>query len=67
MTLIAQQLQNIIPQIVMQVTNNINNANANGLNGNGANGGNNEGCTYKEFLACKPRDFDGKGGVIALT
>ncbi|GJY11621.1 putative reverse transcriptase domain-containing protein [Tanacetum coccineum] len=45
----------------MQVTNNINNANANGLNGNGANGGNNEGCTYKEFLACKPRDFDGKG------
>ncbi|GJY80893.1 reverse transcriptase domain-containing protein [Tanacetum coccineum] len=24
-------------------------------------------CTYKELLACKPRDFDGKGGVIMLT
>ncbi|GJS37531.1 hypothetical protein Tco_0535913 [Tanacetum coccineum] len=30
------------------------------------NGGNN-GCSYKAFLACKPRDFDGKGGTIALT
>ncbi|GJV15199.1 reverse transcriptase domain-containing protein [Tanacetum coccineum] len=50
--------------IVTQVTNNVNNANA---NGNGGNGGNNGGCTYKEFLACKPRDFDGKGVAIALT
>nr|GEX01341.1 hypothetical protein [Tanacetum cinerariifolium] len=33
--IIAQQLHNIIPQIVTQVTNNINNANANGRNGNG--------------------------------
>ncbi|GKA55635.1 reverse transcriptase domain-containing protein [Tanacetum coccineum] len=53
-------------------TNNVNNANANGGNGNGGNGnggngGNNGGCTYKEFLACKPREFDGKGGVIVLT
>ncbi|GJS99940.1 hypothetical protein Tco_0821110 [Tanacetum coccineum] len=47
-------------------TNNVNNVNANG-NGNGANGGNHEGCTYKKFLACKLRDFDGKGGAIALT
>ncbi|GKF07333.1 reverse transcriptase domain-containing protein [Tanacetum coccineum] len=69
--IIVQQLQNIIPQIVTQVTNNVNNANANtNANGNGnrnGNGGNNGGCTYKEFLACKTRDFDGKGRAIALT
>ncbi|GJY70122.1 hypothetical protein Tco_0473104 [Tanacetum coccineum] len=55
--------------IVTQVTNNVNNTNANGRNRNGGNrnGGNNNGCTYKEFLAYKPRDFDGKGGAIMLT
>nr|GEV49936.1 reverse transcriptase domain-containing protein [Tanacetum cinerariifolium] len=31
--IIAQQLKNILPQIVTQVTNNVNNANANGENG----------------------------------
>ncbi|GJR35487.1 reverse transcriptase domain-containing protein [Tanacetum coccineum] len=35
----AQQLQNTIPQIVTQVTDNVNNANANGGNRNGGNGG----------------------------
>ncbi|GKD92654.1 hypothetical protein Tco_1372491 [Tanacetum coccineum] len=65
-TIIAQQLQNIIPQIVTQVTNNVNNVNANG-NGNDTNGGNHEGCTYKEFLACKPRDCDGKGVKYAAS
>ncbi|GJU68516.1 reverse transcriptase domain-containing protein [Tanacetum coccineum] len=67
--IIAQQLQNILPQIVTQVTNNVNNANANG--GNGGNGGNenrgNNGCSYKAFLACNPQDYDGKGGAVALT
>ncbi|GJX51412.1 putative reverse transcriptase domain-containing protein [Tanacetum coccineum] len=62
------QLQTILPQIVTQVTNNVNNANGgNGRNGrNGGNGGNN-GCTYKGFTACNPKEYDGKGGVIALT
>ncbi|GJX85428.1 putative reverse transcriptase domain-containing protein [Tanacetum coccineum] len=64
--IITQQLQNIIPHIVTQVTNNVNNANVN-RNRNDSNGRNHEGCTYKEFLACKPKDFDGKGGVIVLT
>ncbi|GKC55386.1 putative reverse transcriptase domain-containing protein [Tanacetum coccineum] len=36
--IITQQLQNIIPQIVTQVTNNLNNANG-GNGGNGRNGG----------------------------
>ncbi|GJW35131.1 putative reverse transcriptase domain-containing protein [Tanacetum coccineum] len=40
----------------------------NGENGNGRNeNGGNNGCSYKAFLACKPRDFDRKGGTIALT
>ncbi|GJX51733.1 putative reverse transcriptase domain-containing protein [Tanacetum coccineum] len=60
--IIAQQLQNILPQIVTQVTKNVNNANG----GNGGNGGNN-GCTYKGFMACNPKEYDGKGGAIALT
>ncbi|GJU29430.1 hypothetical protein Tco_1173019 [Tanacetum coccineum] len=25
------------------------------------------GCSYKEFLACNPKKYDGKGGVVALT
>ncbi|GJU71280.1 putative reverse transcriptase domain-containing protein [Tanacetum coccineum] len=59
--IIVQQLQNIIPQIVTQVTTNVNNA----TGGNG-NGGNN-GCSYKTFTACNPKEFDGKGGAVALT
>ncbi|GJV95170.1 putative reverse transcriptase domain-containing protein [Tanacetum coccineum] len=58
---IAQQLQTILPQIITQVTNNVNNANA-----NGGNGWNNR-CSYKTFMACNPKEYDGKGGVIALT
>ncbi|GJW16108.1 reverse transcriptase domain-containing protein [Tanacetum coccineum] len=59
--IIAQQLQNILPQIVNQVTANVNNAN--GGNGNGGN----DGCSYKTFTACNPKEFDGKGGAVALT
>ncbi|GKF65299.1 hypothetical protein Tco_0191816, partial [Tanacetum coccineum] len=60
---IAQQLQNIIPQIFTQVTNNMNN---NGNNNKNENGGNN-GCSYKGFQACGPKEYDEKGGAIALT
>nr|GEU88250.1 reverse transcriptase domain-containing protein [Tanacetum cinerariifolium] len=50
------------------VTNNVNNANENGGNENGRNkNGGNNGCSYKTFLACNPRDYDRKRGVIALT
>ncbi|GJS69785.1 putative reverse transcriptase domain-containing protein [Tanacetum coccineum] len=59
--IIAKQLQNIILNIVTQVTNNLHNANGNG------NGGGNNGYTYKGFVACGPRDFDGTGGAVALT
>ncbi|GJU87248.1 reverse transcriptase domain-containing protein [Tanacetum coccineum] len=68
--IIAQQLQNIIPQIVTQVTNNVNNGNNNNNNGNNnnnnGNGGNN-GCSYKGFQACSPKEYDEKGCEIALT
>nr|GEZ24896.1 reverse transcriptase domain-containing protein [Tanacetum cinerariifolium] len=26
-----------------------------------------KGCTYKEFLACNPKEYDGKGGTIMYT
>nr|GEW64680.1 hypothetical protein [Tanacetum cinerariifolium] len=28
---------------------------------------NHKGCTYKEFLACNPKEYDGKGGAIVYT
>ncbi|GJY72051.1 putative reverse transcriptase domain-containing protein [Tanacetum coccineum] len=69
-TLLAQQLQNLLPEIVNQVTASVN-ANANNGNGNGANGGNggngNNGCTYKSFMSCNPKEYDGKGGAVVLT
>ncbi|GJT75502.1 reverse transcriptase domain-containing protein [Tanacetum coccineum] len=34
---------------------------------NGDNNNNGNGCSYKEFLACQPKDFDGKGGAFAYT
>ncbi|GKF61189.1 hypothetical protein Tco_0181243 [Tanacetum coccineum] len=52
--IIAQQLQNILPQIVTQVTNNVNNDN--GGNGGNVGNGRNNGCTYKGFMACNPKD-----------
>ncbi|GJV17490.1 putative reverse transcriptase domain-containing protein [Tanacetum coccineum] len=29
--------------------------------------GNRVGCSYKEILACNPKEYDGKGGVVVLT
>ncbi|GJZ38786.1 putative reverse transcriptase domain-containing protein [Tanacetum coccineum] len=29
--------------------------------------GNRVGCSYKEFLSCNPKEYDGKGGVVVLT
>ncbi|GJU08455.1 putative reverse transcriptase domain-containing protein [Tanacetum coccineum] len=53
-TIIAQQLQNLLPAMLAQV-------------GNQGNVGNQNGCSYKEFLACNPKEYDGKGGVVVLT
>nr|GFB74234.1 reverse transcriptase domain-containing protein [Tanacetum cinerariifolium] len=29
--------------------------------------GNRVGYSYKEFLACNPKEYDGKGGAVVLT
>ncbi|GJT04727.1 putative reverse transcriptase domain-containing protein [Tanacetum coccineum] len=32
---------------------------------NGGNG--NNGCTYKSFMSCNPKEYDGKGGAVVFT
>ncbi|GJS62519.1 putative reverse transcriptase domain-containing protein [Tanacetum coccineum] len=76
LTIIAQQLRNLLPAMLAKVSNqgNVGNQNGNVVNenvqGNVRNviaNGNRVGCSYKEFLACNPKEYDGKGGVVALT
>ncbi|GKB39076.1 putative reverse transcriptase domain-containing protein, partial [Tanacetum coccineum] len=54
-TIIAQQLRNLLPAMLAQ---NVGNVLVNG---------NRVGCSYKEFLACSPKEYDGKGGAVVLT
>ncbi|GJY28009.1 reverse transcriptase domain-containing protein [Tanacetum coccineum] len=76
-TIIAQQLQNLLPTILAQVGNQgSNQGNPRNQNGDAVNenihgdvrnvimNNNRRGCTYKEFLACNPKEYDGKGGAI---
>ncbi|GJW04164.1 putative reverse transcriptase domain-containing protein [Tanacetum coccineum] len=74
--IIAQQLQNLLPAMLAQVSNrgNVGNQNGNVVNenvqeniGNVIVNGNRVGCSYKEFLACNPKEYDGKGGAVVLT
>ncbi|GJX73357.1 putative reverse transcriptase domain-containing protein [Tanacetum coccineum] len=53
---------------------NVGNQNCNVVNenvqenvGNVLVNGNRLGCSYKEFLACNPKEYDGKGGAVVLT
>ncbi|GKD05273.1 reverse transcriptase domain-containing protein [Tanacetum coccineum] len=79
-TIIAQQLQNLHPTIVTQVGDqgigqgNGRNQNDDAVNDNIQGDVRNitrindrRGCTYKEFLACNPKEYDGKGGAIVYT
>ncbi|GJW71894.1 putative reverse transcriptase domain-containing protein [Tanacetum coccineum] len=75
-TIIAQQLRNLLPAMLAQVSNqgNVGNQNDNVVNenvqgniGNVIMNSNRVGCSYKEFLACNPKEYDGKGGAVALT
>ncbi|GKF43282.1 reverse transcriptase domain-containing protein, partial [Tanacetum coccineum] len=60
-TIIAQKLQNLLPTIVAQVGNQ-GRGHGNGKNQNGDAANDNiqgdvcRGCTYKEFLACNPKE-----------
>ncbi|GJT54302.1 hypothetical protein Tco_0989356 [Tanacetum coccineum] len=69
-------LENLLPAMLAQVGNqgNVGNQNGNVVNenvqeniGNVIVNGNRVGCSYKEFLACNPKEYDGKGGVVVLT
>ncbi|GKE69997.1 putative reverse transcriptase domain-containing protein, partial [Tanacetum coccineum] len=75
-TIIAQQLQNLLPVMLAQVSNrgNVGNQNGNMVNENVQENvrnvivnGNRVGCSYKEFLACNPKEYDGKGCAVDLT
>ncbi|GJT68553.1 reverse transcriptase domain-containing protein [Tanacetum coccineum] len=68
--------RNLLPFILAQVGNqgNVGNQNGNVVNENVQENvrnvlvnGNRVGCSYKEFLACNPKEYDGKGGVVVLT
>ncbi|GJW21287.1 reverse transcriptase domain-containing protein [Tanacetum coccineum] len=79
-TIIAQQLRNLLPTIVAQVGDQ-GRGQGNGMNQNGdAVNDNIRGdvrnviknndrrcCTYKEVLACNPKEYDGKGGDVVYT
>nr|GEU40953.1 hypothetical protein [Tanacetum cinerariifolium] len=64
-TIIVQQLQNLLLTIVAQVGDqgrgqgNGRHQNGNAVN-NSIQGDVSRGCTYKEFLACNPKEYDGK-------
>ncbi|GKA66596.1 putative reverse transcriptase domain-containing protein [Tanacetum coccineum] len=75
-TIIAQQMQNLLPAMLAQVgkQGNVRNQNGNAVNenvqeniGNVLVNGNRVGCSYKEFLTCNLKEYDGKGGVVVLT
>ncbi|GKC26396.1 hypothetical protein Tco_1033690 [Tanacetum coccineum] len=71
--IIAQQLQNLLPTILAQVGNHVNNLenivddNTQGDVRNVIVNNARRDCTYKEFLACNPKEYDGKGGVVVYT
>ncbi|GKF49099.1 hypothetical protein Tco_0142350, partial [Tanacetum coccineum] len=73
-TIIAHQLQNLFPTIVAQVGDqgrgqeNGRNQNGDAINDNiqgdvrnVIENNDHRGCTYKEFLACNHKEYDGKG------
>ncbi|GJR83060.1 putative reverse transcriptase domain-containing protein [Tanacetum coccineum] len=71
-TIISQELQNLLPTIVAQVGDqgrgqgNSRNQNGDAVNDN-IWGDVSRGCTYKELLACNPKEYDGKRGDIVYT
>ncbi|GJV38582.1 hypothetical protein Tco_1411059 [Tanacetum coccineum] len=79
-TIIAQQLHNLLPTILAQVGDqgsnqgddrnqivNVINDNIQVSVRNVIENNDCRGCTYKEFLACNPKEYDGKGGAIVYT
>nr|GFA76121.1 reverse transcriptase domain-containing protein [Tanacetum cinerariifolium] len=74
--IIAQQLHNLLSAILAQVGNqeNVGSQNGNVVNENVQENVRNVlvnsnwvDCSCKEFLACNPKEYDGKGGAVVLT
>ncbi|GJS11874.1 putative reverse transcriptase domain-containing protein [Tanacetum coccineum] len=76
----GSELQNLLPTVVAQVGDqgrgqgNGRNQNSDAANDhirgdvrNDIKNNDHRGCTYKEFLACNPKEYDGKGGAIVYT
>ncbi|GKE09587.1 hypothetical protein Tco_1413138 [Tanacetum coccineum] len=68
--------RNLLPAILAKVGNQeiVGNQNGNVVNENVQENvknvlvnGNQVGCSYMEFLACNPKEYDSKGGVVVLT
>ncbi|GKA37789.1 putative reverse transcriptase domain-containing protein [Tanacetum coccineum] len=75
-TIIAQQLQNLLPTMLAQVGNQGDNRNQSytvindNIRGDVRNiivNNGRRGCTYKEFLACNHKEYDDKGGAVVYT
>nr|GEW56213.1 hypothetical protein [Tanacetum cinerariifolium] len=69
-TIIAQQLQNLLPAMLAQAGNqngNVVNKNVQENVRNVLVNGNRVGCSYKEFLDCNPKEYDGKEGAVVFT
>nr|GFC10452.1 hypothetical protein [Tanacetum cinerariifolium] len=64
-TVIAHQLHDLLPTIIAQVGNRASNIQVDVRSANIGNGRN--GCSYTDFMACNPKDYDRKGGVIVYT
>ncbi|GKD07979.1 hypothetical protein Tco_1187664, partial [Tanacetum coccineum] len=60
-TVIGQQLEDLLPTIVAQIGNHASNIQGDVRSANVSNGQN--GCLYKEFMACNPKDYNGKGAL----
>nr|GEZ30408.1 putative reverse transcriptase domain-containing protein [Tanacetum cinerariifolium] len=62
---VAKKVAEVVKKVIMNqddnVINNNNQGNVRTMN-NGLGG-----CSYKEFMACSPKDYDGKGGAIVYT
>jgi hypothetical protein len=65
---VAAQLNAALPNMIAQITAGINqqgNPNPNPNNQN-PNQNNRQGCTYKSFMSCRPKEFNGTSGAAGL-
>ncbi|GJY44398.1 putative reverse transcriptase domain-containing protein, partial [Tanacetum coccineum] len=60
---LENQRAELVVELVIKVVTEVTEGDVRSVNvGNGRNG-----CSYKEFMACNPKDYDGKGGAIVYT